>query len=394
MSNADLVVGRHRQLDAERADRLHRRPRQGGERRSTTLGYADGTAVAAARRGHRGDRRSRRPPTDDAASRYVRARHVQQRRPPARAARRWPTRSRRSSRRRRSSTSAPACSAAARTIRSSCARRSTPRCAPTWRSIRSTRAACRRSCPAATRARPAAAATRCSRGRGVAQQFDTARRLAGHADRRSPPTPAAAPSPTPTTSARPSRASRATCPQTTSWPTPAATRRTDGRSPAYPGPRQARRAGKVDARNGYYAERDFGHTSLGHHTQLQDQLFSAVSATDLPVLVTAGSLRPPSGDKYDVPVSLVVPGQRGAGPQLPVRTRCRSTCSGWCGTSRDVRSAGSAKTLQLPPGTGKTLAGTQVLDQSGVTLPPGRFSVKAVVRENSTGRDGHLRGRR
>jgi hypothetical protein len=41
--------------------------------------------------------------------------------------------------------------------------------------------------------------------------------------------------------------------------------------------------------------------------------------------------------------------------------------------------------MQLPPDANKTLAGKQVLYQSGVTLPPGRYTVKAVVRENSTG---------
>ena len=45
------------------------------------------------------------------------------------------------------------------------------------------------------------------------------------------------------------------------------------------------------------------------------------------------------------------------------------------------------QTLELPPATGRTLAGKQVLYQSGVTLPPGRFSVKVVVRENATGAD-------
>ena len=67
------------------------------------------------------------------------------------------------------------------------------------------------------------------------------------------------------------------------------------------------------------------------------------------------------------------------------RTRCRSTCSAWCATSRAGPVGRFRETLQLPPGTGKTLAGKQVLYQSGVTLPPGRFSVKVVVRENTTG---------
>ena len=46
------------------------------------------------------------------------------------------------------------------------------------------------------------------------------------------------------------------------------------------------------------------------------------------------------------------------------------------------------ETLQFPPPASATLAGKQVLYQSGVTLPPGRFSVKVVVRENATGKVG------
>jgi hypothetical protein len=41
--------------------------------------------------------------------------------------------------------------------------------------------------------------------------------------------------------------------------------------------------------------------------------------------------------------------------------------------------------MKLPAGTEKTLAGKQILYQSGMTLPPGQFAIKAVVRENATG---------
>ncbi len=44
--------------------------------------------------------------------------------------------------------------------------------------------------------------------------------------------------------------------------------------------------------------------------------------------------------------------------------------------------------MTFPATAGATLAGKQVLYQSGVTLPPGRFSVKVVVRENGTGKIG------
>lgn len=140
---------------------------------------------------------------------------------------------------------------------------------------------------------------------------------------------------------------------------------------------------KVESRSGYYADRDFTHTSRGdRETQLQDQLFSAVSATDLPVLVTAGFFRVNS-DKYYVPLALAVPGYA-----VPVANETDKVSLDVLGMVRDEQGRPLGRfreTLQLPPGTGKTLAGKQVLYQSGVTLPPGRFSVKAVVRENASG---------
>jgi len=42
----------------------------------------------------------------------------------------------------------------------------------------------------------------------------------------------------------------------------------------------------------------------------------------------------------------------------------------------------------VPPASADNLAARQVLYETGVTLPPGRFSVKMVVRENTSGRMG------
>ena len=65
---------------------------------------------------------------------------------------------------------------------------------------------------------------------------------------------------------------------------------------------------RVEARAGYYADRDFAHTNRGdRETQLQEQLFAAVSATDLPVLVTGGFFRL-AADAYYVPIAVAVPG--------------------------------------------------------------------------------------
>jgi len=44
--------------------------------------------------------------------------------------------------------------------------------------------------------------------------------------------------------------------------------------------------------------------------------------------------------------------------------------------------------MQLPPGSTGTVASHQILYQSAVTLPPGRFSIKVVVRENTSGLTG------
>jgi VWFA-related protein len=143
---------------------------------------------------------------------------------------------------------------------------------------------------------------------------------------------------------------------------------------------------RVEARAGYYADRDFTHTSRNDRdSQLDEQMFAAVSATDLPVLVSGGWFRL-APDKYYVPVAVTVPGSA-----VPVANDKDLVTLDVLGLVRDERSFPVGRfreTLKLPPGTEKTLAGKQVLYQSGVTLPPGRFSVKVVVRENTTGQMG------
>jgi VWFA-related protein len=143
---------------------------------------------------------------------------------------------------------------------------------------------------------------------------------------------------------------------------------------------------RVEARAGYYAERDFAHTSRGdRESQLQEQLFAAVSATDLPVLVTGGYFRL-AADKYYVPISLAVPGSA-----VPVAAGKDKASLDLLGMVRDERGFPVGRfreTLQLPSAGDGTLGRKQVLYQSAVTLPPGRFSVKVVVRENTNGAIG------
>jgi len=143
---------------------------------------------------------------------------------------------------------------------------------------------------------------------------------------------------------------------------------------------------RVEARAGYYADRDFTHTSrTDRDAQMEEQLFAAMSPTDLPVLVTGSWFRL-AADKYYVPIALTVPGSA-----VPVANDKDQVTLDVLGMVRDERGFPVGRfreTLKLPPGTGKTLAGKQILYQSGVTLPPGRFAVKVVVRENTNGTMG------
>jgi VWFA-related protein len=140
---------------------------------------------------------------------------------------------------------------------------------------------------------------------------------------------------------------------------------------------------RVEARSGYYADRDFAHTGRqDRERQLEEQLTAPVSATDLPVVVSAGFFRL-AADRYYIPLSVAVSG--GTLHEAPQKGTLDIL-----GSIRDEqgRPVGRMReTVDIAPDpSGKT--SRQVLYQSGLTLPPGRFAVKVVVRENAGGAMG------
>jgi VWFA-related protein len=140
---------------------------------------------------------------------------------------------------------------------------------------------------------------------------------------------------------------------------------------------------RVEARAGYYADRDFAHTSRGdRETQMEEQLYAAVSATDLPVIARASYFRL-AEDRYFVPVALVVPGSA-----VPVPDGKDQAQLDILGEVRDERGFPVGRIRQTMMLAKDGLADRQVLYQSAMTLPPGRFSVKVVVRENTHGTMG------
>ena len=141
---------------------------------------------------------------------------------------------------------------------------------------------------------------------------------------------------------------------------------------------------KVDARAGYYADRDFTHTAKAdREVQLQEQLMMQIPATDVPVFLTTGWFRLAS-NRYYVPVSLAVPGSA-----VPASTETLTLdVAGFIRDERNLPVGRIRGTIKVPPSGAENLSARQILFETGVTLPPGRFSVKVVVRENVTGQMG------
>jgi VWFA-related protein len=145
---------------------------------------------------------------------------------------------------------------------------------------------------------------------------------------------------------------------------------------------------KVEFRKGYYAPADFQHsTKESREQQLQDQLISDVPSSDFPVYLSTGYFR--MGDnRYFVPVSVVVPGSQipftRASEQdratLDIIAVMRDEAKRPFGTIRD--------TVKLALNTSQDVQRKNVQYDGGFLLPPGKYTVKFVVRENQTGRMG------
>jgi VWFA-related protein len=141
---------------------------------------------------------------------------------------------------------------------------------------------------------------------------------------------------------------------------------------------------KVEAKAGYYADRDFAHTAkTDREVLLQEQLGTPIPATDVPLFVTVGWFRL-APDRYYVPISVAVPGSA-----VPDSTgKATLDIAGFIRDERGFPVGKIRDTLTIPPAGAEELAAKQILYETGVTLPPGRFSVKVAVRENADGQMG------
>jgi VWFA-related protein len=145
---------------------------------------------------------------------------------------------------------------------------------------------------------------------------------------------------------------------------------------------------KLEYRSGYYAPRDFAHsTKDDREEQLQDQLISDLSSTDLSAFVSTSYFR--LGDnRYYVPLSVVVPGY-----QLPITktTDKNKATIDVLGLVRDEqrRPIGRIRdTVKLSTDVADELKKKTVQYETGFEMPPGKYHVKVVVRENAVGTFG------
>ena len=145
---------------------------------------------------------------------------------------------------------------------------------------------------------------------------------------------------------------------------------------------------KLDFRRGYYAPADFQHSTRDdRERQLDEELASDLSTTDLPVYLSAAYFR--IGDrKFYVPVSLVVPGS-----QIPFihnndQDKATLDVLGIV-TDTEKRPVGQIRdTVKLALSTTQLVQRKNVQYNNGFVLPPGQYHVKFVVRENQSGRLG------
>jgi VWFA-related protein len=152
---------------------------------------------------------------------------------------------------------------------------------------------------------------------------------------------------------------------------------------------QAKRSDvKLEYRVGYYAARDFTHSSKDDREQLlMEQLASDLSVTDLPVYASSAYFRL-KGNHYYVPVWLVVPGSRVPFVKAGDKSKATLDVLGVLVDARQVPVARMRDTVNLALGSTENTQRKAVQYATSFELPPGTYRLKVVIRENQGGTMG------
>ena len=145
---------------------------------------------------------------------------------------------------------------------------------------------------------------------------------------------------------------------------------------------------KLDYRRGYYAEADYQHSNKeDRERQLTDELMSELPSTDLPVYLATGYFRV-SDNRFYVPVSLIVPGSEI--PFVTAKDQDKATLDilGLVTDEKKLPAGQIRDTVKLAVNTANDVRRKNVQYDTGMTLTPGKYHLKVVVRENQSGRMG------
>lgn len=149
-----------------------------------------------------------------------------------------------------------------------------------------------------------------------------------------------------------------------------------------------RRAVKLEYRPGYYAPADFHHSNREQREQeLEDELAGPLPATDIEVYLQAWYFEQNPGRFY-VPVSLVVPGSQIPFVQGGDRDKTTLDILGQIRDSAGHDVGDVHETIKLAVNASEQVRQKNVQYTTGFALPPGKYELKFVVRENETGRMG------
>jgi hypothetical protein len=147
---------------------------------------------------------------------------------------------------------------------------------------------------------------------------------------------------------------------------------------------------KLDYRSGYFAPKSFKDFSgSDKERQLEEALLLGDPITDLPVALEVDYFRR-AADRYIVPFAVKVPG---SAIQLARGRDVEKTRLDFIGQVRDAKGAIAANLrdhieVKLKGAALQEWNRRQLQYDSAFTLPPGRYSLKFLVRENETGKMG------
>jgi VWFA-related protein len=145
---------------------------------------------------------------------------------------------------------------------------------------------------------------------------------------------------------------------------------------------------KLEYRKGYYAAADFKHSNKeDRKRQLEEELASELPSTDLPLYLATGYFRL-ADNKYYVPISLIVPGSEIPFSRSRDQDKATLDVLGLVTDEKKLPAGGIRDTVKLAVNTVNDVQHKNVQYDSGLVLPPGKYHLKIVVRENQSGRIG------